>query len=362
MSILLVSFLLFSCTIIVPIDEEGSKLLEDGLWRLYVDTYGFGRNVDINNHIALVSAKGDSTASAHVFEYIDYSNSSSIDKWNLTASFSEEDATQNYASEISVGENIIAISDYDDGKVYTYIKSDTTWEKLGVIVPPNESEFSNFGKSLDIYENYLIVGSETGPAVLYEYINDSWLELTSLDVGDQQENIYQIEVCISENFLATCKGMDIYVYNKSGSVLSNRTLIDSSINKNHSYYYRIDLDDSTLVVGDPTLLTNYCGVMVYRFENNNWIKNTTIEWFIERDDFGNSIAICSDHILFAILSYDLFSSNSFTFYSLSDGNDSSEDWVYKEDISGFRYRGNFALSNEFAILSGRGYAYIYEYK
>jgi hypothetical protein len=343
-------FIVCSCTLI-PISDEGSKLLEDGLWRLYIDDLRFGRNVDIYNNTAIVSAKGDSIASVRVFEF-DQNN------WTNTAFLTEENVTQNYGSELVVGNNIIAISDYDNNKIYTYIKSDTIWEKLGTIIPTNESNFSNFGKSLDIYENYLIVGSETGPAVLYEHINDDWLEIWSLDVGEPQEDQYEIDVSISENFLATCKGRDVYIYNRSGGNLSNRTLIDSSSNTNHSYYYRIDLDDSTLVVGDPKNLNNYCNIMTYEFENNNWTKDTTIEWFIEREDFGSKIEICSDHILFSVLPLDYFSSNYFVFYELN----STKRWIFKETISRSSYMRDFALTNEFAIISGSRYAYIYEYK
>ena len=57
--ILLSVVLQFSCNIIVIEIEEGSKLLEDGLWRLYIDDFGFGRNVDIYDNTAIVSAKGD---------------------------------------------------------------------------------------------------------------------------------------------------------------------------------------------------------------------------------------------------------------------------------------------------------------
>jgi hypothetical protein len=135
-------------------------------------------------------------------------------------------------------------------------------------------------------------------------------------------------------------------------------LIDSINNTNHDYNYRIDLDDSTLVVGDPAYDNNYCAVISYGFEDNSWIKNTTIQQSIERKDFGNKVEICSDHILFSILPMDYFSSNYFVFYELN----STEQWVRKESISRANYRSNCALTDEFAIFSGLNYAYIYEYR
>ena len=263
--ILISLFGLFSC-IFNPI-EEGSEQIDTRIWKLRADAARFGKKVDINdNNTVLVSAlgdftsKGDSTASVHVFEY-------ETNQWNLVASFSEDNSTENYGCAIALGENIFAVSDCGNNKIYTYIKSDTSWEKLEVIVPGDESEFSNFGKVLDIYNNYLIVGSETGPAVLYQHTGNKWLEVQTLNVGGPQEyeNEYDIDVKISENFLVTCKGRDIYAYNRSGSTLSNRTLIDSTRNINHYFNYRIDLYDSTLAVGDPILKTDYCGVIIYKF-------------------------------------------------------------------------------------------------
>ena len=290
-----------------------------------------------------------------MFEY----NDNGEGNWELKAFLSEENASLNYGTELVLFDNVIAISDCEANKIYTYVKSDTTWEKTGFIIPPVESNFTDFGRSLDIYDNYLIIGSKIGPAVLYELIGNNWHKLESLDVGDEQENEYEIQVSISENFLATCKGRDIYTYNRSGENLSNKTLVDSIHNTNHNGYYRIDLNDSTLVIGDPFIsIDGYCDIMVYNYCNESWIKNTTIQQSIERKDFGNKVEICSDHILFSILPLDYFSSNYFVFYELN----STEQWIRKESISRANYRSNCALTDEFAIFSGLNYAYIYEYR
>lgn len=347
--------MLLSCTITSPEIEEGSKLLEDGLWRLRVNVPGFGRNVDIYNNTAIVSANSDSVASIHIFKYDGNNN------WDLITSFTENDVTPSYGDEISIGNNVIAVSDCNDNRIYTYIKTDTTWKNHSVIVPPNVNSYTYFGKSLDTYENYLVVGSETGPAVLYELISDSWIEQTSLNVGDQQENEYEIQVRLSENFLATCKGRDIYVYNRTGNILSNKTLIDSTQNTIHLSNYRICLNDSLLVVGDPEFKNEYCGITIYSYSDNIWSINSTIEKYIGRDEFINSIEIYSNYILFALSPY-RFGSNTLIFYSLSDEALTSNDWVFSESISNSGFRNNFALSNEFAIISGYNYAYIYEYR
>jgi hypothetical protein len=196
-----------SCTYI-PEDHQGSELLGDGLWLVYVDTPGFGKFVDIDGETALISAPNDSMASAHIFEY-------SNNDWTCTASYYCEDSIQNgYAKDIAINNRIIAISDYNNNKVFTYKKTDSTWIKLNTIISPDINIFTNFGCSIDLYEDYLLVGSTTGPVLLYKNINSQWIEQDRINTGMNQELDRNIDVCISESFIGIFKTR-VYTYERS---------------------------------------------------------------------------------------------------------------------------------------------------
>lgn len=342
----LIQFMIISCTYI-PEDQDGVELLGKGLWRVYVDTPGFGKYVAIDGNIALIGAPNDSISSAHIFEYIDTN-------WVCTASyFSEDSLNYGYAKNIAVSNDIIAISDYVNNKIYTYKKEFDEWVMLNVIKSPDVNEFNEFGRSIDLYENYLVIGS-TGPAIVFKNTGNDWVELTRLPTKSNPELESSYKVSISEDYICVAND-SVYTFERSGESFINVTKVDSFRMSGNS----INIHGNTLVVGGVMVELDIDGVYIFQYIDSKWEKIQEIAGSF-RNYFGPSVGLHSGYLAFGDDPHHfLFSPNNYNFYLYSEH--TVNPWTFIKQLN---YYGSLdiALSNEYAIIGGSGCARIYRYR
>ncbi|MCK4529795.1 MAG: hypothetical protein KAU44_01345 [Candidatus Marinimicrobia bacterium] len=346
--------IIYSCTFIFPIQYE-CEIIENGLYKIHINTQGFGTKVDIYQNIAIVGAPYDTLASVHIFE------KTSTD-WECTASFYCEDSINNkYADDVAIFNDIVVFSDYLNQKVYSYRKIDNNWTEINVINLPNDEEFENFGFSIDIFDGCLFIGPRKGPAIVYKLIQNEWSEITRLNVGDFQDmRCYNIDVCITDKFAATSKNGAIYLYERQGDDFTNRVKLDSTDNIYRSLFCLIDISDTTMVVGARWIGTSWSEIHVYTYCDNKWILKDEFDCG-DMMSLGYSIGVNSDIITYCV-SYDFpFMKENLTIYQY-DTTRTEKRWEFKKILKYDSPSKDVGISNDNIIWSGNNCAYIYEYR
>lgn len=134
------------------------------------DVFGyFGQDVAIDGNYAVVGASGqDGTGAAFFFEY-------SNGNWNLVQKVSATDATSgdNFGRSVSISGNYAVIgAHYQDGDInnlntlssagaaYVFERTSGTWTQVKKLVASDRAANANFGFSVGISGNYIIIGAQ----------------------------------------------------------------------------------------------------------------------------------------------------------------------------------------------------------
>ena len=146
----------------------------------------FGHSVSVSGNTAIVGAfqdddNGDNSGSAYVYEKDDFTGS-----WIETSKLSASDGAldDEFGFSVSVSGNVAIIGSYYDdsnngyGSTYVYVRDDSSggWNETAIIIASDGAEFDNFGRSVFISGNTVIVGadrddyngSQSGSAYIFE--------------------------------------------------------------------------------------------------------------------------------------------------------------------------------------------------
>lgn len=149
----------------------------------------FGYSLSHDDNWLIVGAPGDYSNSVTGKAYL-YENQSST--WTQVSKF-----TNNLVDEFGYSVSIIMDNDeniaigapradgstfYEEGKVFVYEKSGSTWSLTGTLINPSPSNYFMMGSSVSTtYGNNVLVGvpysgsGDNGYALLYEKVNGSWI-------------------------------------------------------------------------------------------------------------------------------------------------------------------------------------------
>lgn len=277
----------------------------------------FGTSIDIDGNFAVVGAYGyqNRKGCAYILQKTG-ANWETIAK--LTASNGQTDDFFGYSVAISGDYVVVGNPNSDEngfnyGSAYIFKKPATGWEEMTETQKiTSVYTYGNFGQSVDIQQNLLIIGAPNseagrGSAIIFENISETWTQKAILKQSGT--DLARIGFSVKINDTVAIVGGNyatngsvrtgaIFVYNSTN--WSNMTetikINPPDGNEGDQFGFSVGLSDSTIVVGAPyndETGTNYGSVYVY--QNNNLKAKLTAS--TSTSMFGFDVDISNDNII-----------------------------------------------------------------
>jgi len=317
--------------------EEEAKLI-------YADGSGddrFGWSVSIFGNYAIVGAVGynSSTGAAHIF----YKSGEStwIHQAKLVAS--DGGIGERFGHSVSIyGEYAIVGSILDDttGSAYIYFRVGSTWTEQAKLIAADVAIEDNFGISVSMFENYVIVGAYgdddfgtfTGSAYIFVRSGVTWTEqikLVALDAGE--DNLFGYSVSIYGDYaIVGAIGHDgfsgaAYIFYKNGETtwIEQAKLTSLDINTGDYFGQSVSISGDYAIVGaygDDDTGSSSGSAYLFARTDTTWIEQEKITASdgTSFDYFGGSVSIFGNNIIigaYGNADYG-FNSGSIYFYPL----------------------------------------------
>jgi hypothetical protein len=226
----------------------------------------FGKSVSISGNRAVVSCEGDNNSSgsyskgaAYIFEYKD-------NNWYQSEKIiaANNESTSQFGVTVSIsGDRVIAGCPYDDtygsnsGAVYIYEYIGTNWTQIKKIYASDFKPNGDFGRSVCIDANKLIVGAQyiddEGAAYIFEYISNTWIETIKLSAIDGESFGYNTyfghNTVINENNAIVCGDLAYYYCYKDGNWEFKAKLKPSFSSGGNGYYNSASISGDIFLIG-----------------------------------------------------------------------------------------------------------------
>lgn len=198
--------------------------------------------------------------------YLKASNTESSDKFGIVVAADGDtvvvgaNGEDSDAAGIDGNQGNSIVNAQDAGAIYVYVRDGTSWRQQAYIKASNPDRFDQFGVSLDLDGDTLVVGAP------FEYSNATGIN------GDQNNE---------EAFFAGA----VYVFTRSGETWSQQAYIKASNTNGSDYFgWSVAISGDTLVVGAPQESSNATGVN--NDQNNNSAANAGAAYVFTRS--GNT--------------------------------------------------------------------------
>jgi len=326
--------------------EEETKLVMTGA----AAGDNFGSSVAIDGDVIVVGAPNDDInvgsnfhGSAHVFTLGPGGWDAGIELLPLDADI----AYQNYGISVDIDNSTIVVGvSYDSdkgaasGSAYVYELPAGTWQKTGKLLPPNTGNNQNFGWSVAIDMDTIVVGAphwtDGGLGAAYAFTrSDSWATPTSvtLPVTDNlAADQFGWSVAVSGDIAVVGARMDddavngndsgsITVFDRSSGGWSNKgKLLASNGELNDRFGEDVATNGEAVIAGAPQNGPFNRGSF-YSFSSSggNWSQNEVIEPLKNPGNvstilqFGTSVALDGGSLIVGAYGSDIYNGSTFVF-------------------------------------------------
>ncbi|KGJ94848.1 LruC domain-containing protein [Colwellia psychrerythraea] len=283
----------------------------------------FGNAVSISGELLVISAEKKQNGK-HGVAYV-YQRQG--DTWLQQAELISVNSSSNdkFASTISISENYIAIgspgfSANNSGAVHIFKSTTSGWVEDIVITPISSFKSANFGASLMLAGEYLIIGDDDhgraheGTGYIYRREDDLWSLQASLKGGDITKSAnFATSVAISKDYAIIGaksennplikkhkKSGAVYVYKRTGKLWSSQAkLLASDAQQGDNFGSSVAISADHLLIGAES--NNSSRGSTYLFQNINDVWTEVFKFeaddAIQQDNFGHAIAIAQDYIV-----------------------------------------------------------------
>jgi FG-GAP repeat len=291
----------------------------------------FGSSVSLFGEYAAVGIGGDdpqqinNAGSVNMYKH----NGSS---WTFTQKIIDNNPVSggNFGQSISMDGIFIAIGAYgdnvganaDQGTVSVYKLIGSAWVFQQKITDPSGAADDNFGYSVSLNGNYLIIGSPKddvgavtnhGSACIYQYNGSSWVfmqKVTSGFVGANDDEFgYSVSISGNTAFIgmpfddngANANQGTVFVYEFNGTIwVVNTQLFQGTIGD--AFGYSVSVSGNYAIIGAPyddETFTSQGTVYVYRKKGSTWIllEKYTEEATENNALFGFAVHISGNYIM-----------------------------------------------------------------
>jgi len=291
----------------------------------------FGWSVAISGDYAIVGAKDDDPAS----DQFSMNGSATIYHYNgttwevmqkLTDSASER--SDFFGQSVSMSNNYAIVGipgdDTAQGSVNVYELFGENWVLAQKIIAANGDVLDNFGTSVCISDNRIIVGANgddiggsgsQGSANIYQYNGNRWVLMQKLtDIGGAAGDNFGKTVSISGNFAivgapnddvganADQGSVSFFQYDGSNWILQQR-IIDITGGATDHFGNSVSISVNRAIIGayfDDVGSNSFQGsASIYELKNGSWqlVQKLTDAEGAANDNFGTSVAISGNYAL-----------------------------------------------------------------
>ncbi|KAA3597652.1 MAG: T9SS C-terminal target domain-containing protein [Calditrichaeota bacterium] len=294
----------------------------------------FGISVGISGDYAIVGAyknddNGSNSGSAYIFVR---SGTSWTEQAKITAS--DAAALDEFGVTVSIDGDYAAVGalanddlPFSSGSAYVFARSGTSWSEQAKLTASDAAAFDEFGCSISIKGDDLIVGArknddggnESGSAYVFTRSGTSWSEQAKLTASDAAaSDFFGYSVSIDGDYVVVGSYQDddggsnsgsAYVFTRSGVSWSQQAKLTASDGTiNDAFGTSVGIEGDNIIVGAPN---NNAGVVssgaAYSFNRSGvtWTQQTKLaqsELGVS-DGFGLAVAISSE-IIFVGNSFD----------------------------------------------------------
>lgn len=195
----------------------------------------FGKAVSLSDNWLVAGANrddninGSNSGSVYIYKY---ENLNIIDEFHII-SFDGE-ANDYFGKSLSIYNNWLVVSSiYDNvngeksGSAYVYHFDESDWIFHSKLVPDDGAPFDRFGYSVDIYDDVIVIGSvydddmgeDSGSVYVYRLVNNQWnLESKLLSDSQEEGDFFGVTISIDSNLVAVGSVYDDVMGLNSGSV------------------------------------------------------------------------------------------------------------------------------------------------
>ncbi len=315
-----------------------------------------------------------------LFSFLAYSqNSCTLDETKLTGTFtttsvgatkikaSDATAQHEFGERVAIDGNIAVASSRSneaaEGKVYVFVNDGSgNWTQQTILKASDGFAGDNFGSSVAIEGNYLIVGArsqtnasavDTGAAYLFEYNGiDTWTEVAVFEPSDGSSgDRFGESVSIEGNLILIgarngSVGGCAYLYENDGTntFTYSETKLEPQVQSNYSgarFGYAVLIKNGRAYVGgarDYSSVGNAHsgGVQIWDQANDGtWSRTHRLRGTETTEFFGCSLSVEDDYLVIGALNYET---------SSTPEADQGRVFVYKADVN-----GNYLDSNRVMI-------------
>jgi hypothetical protein len=274
------------------------------------DNFGSSVQISADGRTIVVGAK-NKVISANGYEGAAYIFTLSGGVWTEQSKLVPSDiaAGDNFGKSVSISDNgnIVVVGSTDDtspntnnGAVYVFTRSGSTWTETQKLLASDSESNSNFGNSISLSGDgsTLLIGSYTedtspnsdqGAVYVFTRSGSTWTESNKLTASDAASNEYfGFSVAISKdgNFAAIGSNFEstsptsqqgaVYVFTRSGSTWTQESKIiasDKSSNDSFGSSVYISANGGSIIVGSPSESTS-----PNSFQGAVYIYDTVLSW------------------------------------------------------------------------------------
>ncbi len=318
----------------------------------------FGRSVSIYDNWAVIGACRDNTADKNAGAAYIYKNES--ETWIQYGKLVPDDLRPHdyFGYSVSISEEYVAVSaindNFNSGSVYIFKKDNENWIMDARLRPDNLKRNSNFGYSVAISGNCVIIGAyrddgktvESGAAYIFEKTGNEWVEKGKLVAGDGQKGdhfgrsvaIYGDYALIGAIHVKD-NGVDsgaVYIFRKiDGKWIQKQKLVPQDSSLDDYFGFSIGIYDDHIIVGSSSKTENgITSGAAYIFQKNgdNWIQKEKLMPADGHDNdfFGCSVAISDGYAIVGADGDDDTENNSGAAYIYKKD---SETWIIEKKLN-----------------------------
>jgi len=250
---------------------------------------GFGKSVDMYNNTLVIGTVG---------RYSNTGNYATIyqkkeNTWDIT---NNVEMSENgwFGYDVSINAKYCAVGGYAADKVYMYKKNDENVYTSQLQQTLKQTSTHEYGKSVSLSENYIIVGAPNNHAYIYQLQDDTYNLVRSI-TEYTSETLFGISVDITDEY----------------AVVGSNTKAFLFVNNENSWSRVVEFDGYTdqTNFGHKVALTNeYFVVSAYgsrkvfifdKLDNGSWNKDAfvAIDQYTSESDFGYSLSIYNQMLL-----------------------------------------------------------------
>lgn len=271
-------------------------------------TDGFGVSVDISGNLIAVGAIGVNNKGRVYIYRFDGST------WSLASHVEASDGADwdEFGKRVALSGHKLAVSaparSTNAGMVYTYHLEGANWVEKSILDDPTPEANSEYGRSISIQGDYLIVGvkgiagNTSGEAHVYRYTGSIWTNILSYAPTNDINSYYGMGTAIDGETIFVSDYFDadngsgagaFYARKLNSDAVSNTNLAASDSAVGNSLGGAIAAFGNMFIAGDRSNNSNIGAAYVFRKGVASWSQNAklTPSDGTNADYFGTSVAM-----------------------------------------------------------------------